>query len=163
MVLVQAAKVSDCDALARTSKLAFDHDVKYGAPGPGGPPGYDSPEWHRNAFRWGRLFKLVQDGRIVGGAIVIVKSRDWMELGRIWLVPEAQNRGLGKLALRSIEELFPWTRRWTLGTPVWNLRNQHFYGSCGYRETGRSGDEVTFEKALARKSPAKANRGGARE
>ncbi len=147
MVRVVAATVADCVTLAETSTRAFDGDVRYGADGPGGPPGYDSAAWHRQAFRWGRVFTLVVDGRVVGGAIVIVKSGTWVELGRIWLEPEAQDHGWGKAAMRGIEAEFPRARRWTLDTPTWNLRTQHFYAGCGYVEVGRTDDAVRFEKA----------------
>jgi GNAT superfamily N-acetyltransferase len=148
-VLVRAATETDCRALAETSKRAFDHDVNYGADGPGGPPGYDSVAWHRRAMSWGRVFALVEGARVVGGAIVIPKSGDWAELGRVWLVPEAQNQGWGRLAMARLEALHPDIARWTLETPVWNKRTQHFYEAFGYREVERTTDDVRYERLRA--------------
>jgi ribosomal protein S18 acetylase RimI-like enzyme len=146
MVRVESAEAADCRALAETSKWAFDHDVKYGAPGPGGPQGYDSPSWHKRAFVWGQVFRLVHEGQIVGGAIVIVHGGGHMELGRIWLEPAAQGRGWGAAAMGAIEELFPDACRWTLETPCWNLRTQGFYTTVGFRETRRTLSDVYYEK-----------------
>jgi hypothetical protein len=35
-----------------------------------------------------------------------------------------------------MENAFPKARRWTLGTPLWNLRTQHFYEQVGYVKIG---------------------------
>lgn len=144
---IRKAHLSDCGELAQTSRRAFDADVEVGAPGPGGPPGYDSPEWYQRAMGWGQVFVLADAGRPVGGAIVFLKTPNEARLGRIWLVPEAQNRGLGRLAMASLEAMFPAVSHWTLDTPVWNTRNHHFYARCGYRVAGTQGaDQLLFEK-----------------
>lgn len=128
---------------------AFKADVAVGAPRPGGPPGYASPEWHRRALGAAQVFRLVEDGTVVGGAIVWEKSATWAELARVWLVPQAQGRGVGTEVLRQLEGMFARVTRWTLDTPVWNLRNQLFYRACGYREVRRDDQEVVFEKTVA--------------
>lgn len=153
MLSLTAARPADCDALARTSRAAFDADVLVGAPGPGGPPGYDSAEWCRRALAWGRVFVIAEDGRTVGGAILIAHSADWMELGRVWLEPSVQGRGLGRAVLADLEQRAPAVRRWTLDTPAWNLRNRHFYTRCGYAEVGIDGDSVRFEKRVEAETP----------
>ena len=43
-VRIEPAEKTDAETLASICKRAFDSDVDIGAPGPGGPPGYDSPE-----------------------------------------------------------------------------------------------------------------------
>ncbi len=102
-VQVERAQVADCAALAGSSQRAFERDVELGASGPGGPPGYDSPAWHRRAFTWAHVFRIVHEGRIVGGAIVIPHAAGRMELGRIWLEPSAQGHGWGVTAMAAIE------------------------------------------------------------
>ncbi|MDH5201334.1 MAG: hypothetical protein OEW93_10630, partial [Candidatus Bathyarchaeota archaeon] len=42
-VSLAPAEEEDAEELAYICKRAFDTDVDVGAPGPGGPPGYDSP------------------------------------------------------------------------------------------------------------------------
>ena len=41
----EKATPEDAVVLTEISKRAFDNDVNYGAPGPGGPGGYDSAEF----------------------------------------------------------------------------------------------------------------------
>ncbi len=60
------------------------------------------------------------------------------EVGRIWIDPDYQNRGIGQAAMRAMFRLHPEVRLWTLGTPSWAVRNQHFYEELGFiqvRET----------------------------
>jgi hypothetical protein len=48
-----------------------------------------------------------------------------------------------------MERAFPEARRWTLGTPLWNLRTQHFYEKVGYVKIGMEGsDGVRYEKRM---------------
>lgn len=133
MLEIIAAVPLDLEALTETSRQAFDHDVNYGAPEPGGPPGYESVEFHRRALAWGRVFKLVEDGKIVGGCIVSKGGPGHFAMQRIWLVPSAQGRGLGEAVMRWLEAEFPEASRWTLDTPEWNARTQRFYEKLGYR------------------------------
>jgi ribosomal protein S18 acetylase RimI-like enzyme len=72
------------------------------------------------------------------------------ELGRIYVDPDFQNRGIGQQAVRQMFGAFPEAQEWTLGTPSWAIRNQHFYEKMGFvkvREAeidldlGRSGIE----------------------
>lgn len=149
-MLINAADAADCAGLAETSKRAFDADVNVGAPTPGGPPGYDSAEWHRAALTWGQVFTITAEETPVGGAIVCLLSPTEARLGRVWLVPEYQNRGLGREVMAGIEAMLPAVTRWTLDTPVWNTRNHHFYARCGYQVIGAEGEDgLRFEKLVA--------------
>lgn len=143
-----AATDADCDVLADTSSRAFDDDVSFGAPEVGGPPGYDSAAWHRAALGWGEVFVLYEGDLPVGGAIVVRSGVTSAQLGRIWLVPECQGRGLGAQAMAAVESRYPEVRTWCLDTPTWNLRNQHFYRRCGYVAVGETDGQVLYEKVL---------------
>lgn len=149
------AAPEDLSALARTSKLAFDNDVNYGAPGLGGPPGYDSVAWHERLPRWGaQLYKISQDGTIIGGIIVHPDPQhrpDHWHIGRIWLTPEWQNRGLGEQVMAFAESTVPSARVWVLETPLFNQRTQHFYEKLGCVRTGvEEGPmpQVLYEKRI---------------
>ena len=146
MVQVGMVQVADCLALAGSSQRALERDVELGAPGPGGLPGYDSPAWHRRAFTWAHVFRIVHEGRIVGGAIIIPHAAGRMELGRIWLEPSAQGHGWGVTAMTAIEENYPEASGWRLETPAWNLRTQRFYAKVGYRPARRTAKQILFEK-----------------
>jgi len=59
-----------------------------------------------------------------------------VEVGRAFLEPEAQNKGIGSELLAFAEYTFPKARRFVLDTPSWNLRTQHFYEKAGYIKIG---------------------------
>ena len=67
-VTIQSAEAEDAATLTDVCKRAFDSDCEIGAPGPGGPPGYDSLEWNKSAIKnqylpgsYGCIFCLYQN------------------------------------------------------------------------------------------------------
>lgn len=135
----EKAKPEDAKALALASWLAFDDDVNYGAPGKGGPPGYKSDQWQLKMTVAGDYYKILVDGRIVGGFIVRLRGYRYYELARIFIRPEFQNQGIGTRAFEFLWSEYPDVERWTLGTPAWNHRNRHFYRKVGFVEVGEDG------------------------
>lgn len=146
------ATPADAAALAEISRRTFDDDSRrFLGQEPGGPPGYDSAPWQADMMRRGKYVKILADGRLAGGLIVFRMGGDHYELGRIFIDPAFQNRGLGGQAMRWIETAFP-ARRWTLDTPTWATRNHHFYEKLGYVRVREEGDGparlVFYEKRL---------------
>lgn len=139
MSVHRRARAQDADALARVSKRAFDHDIHYGAPGPGGPPGYDSTAWQRRMMRVGDYYVIEQSGEVIGGVIVLRKEARCYEVGRIFVEPNWQNQGIGSEAFQFLWKTYPLARRWSLGTPKWNRRTRHFYRKVGFVEAGEDG------------------------
>jgi RimJ/RimL family protein N-acetyltransferase len=122
-----------------------------------GPPGFDSVAWNAEWIERTPYYKVLLDGRIVGGIIVFAMGEGHYELGRIYVDPDVQNRGVGQEAMRLMFEAFPEARKWTVGTPSWAVRNQHVYEKMGFvrvRETavdpqlGWSG--IEYEKRCIR-------------
>jgi RimJ/RimL family protein N-acetyltransferase len=147
---IRRAHKRDADTLASISKRAFDHDVHYGAPGPGGPPGYSSGPWQARMMRIGDYYKILLGEDIVGGIIVFRQGARQYELGRIFIEPEVQNKGIGTQAFEFLWQTYPLAKRWTLGTPVWNRRTRHFYAKVGFVELGEDGrGGVLFELRIA--------------
>jgi RimJ/RimL family protein N-acetyltransferase len=159
MLRFEKARPEDGKALAHISGRAFDNDVNYGAPGRGGPPGYKYEMWQIRMMARGHFYKIIMDEGvpfIIGGFIVFQNAFGDCELGRIFIDPEYQNQGIGTQAMAFMEQAFPEARRWTLGTPSWNLRTQHFYEKVGYVKIGTEGrDGIRYEKRVVRaKHPA---------
>jgi GNAT superfamily N-acetyltransferase len=154
-VQFRKAKRSDAEALARASELAFHSDVHVGAPPgpPGGPPGYNSAAWQKRMMGIGEYYTILADANIVGGMIVFRKAPREYELGRIFVTPAYQNRGIGTQAFDFLWQTYPLSKRWTLGTPQWNRRTRHFYAKVGFTEIGKDGhDGVLFERRIAAKT-----------
>ena len=127
------AATSDALTLNGISKRAFDSDISVGAPSAGGPPGYMSLSFHTKMARQGHLYKLTDEGLIVGGAVLFLKN-DILNVGRIFVAPEHFRKGYGIFIMREVEKMFPEVNEFTLDTPVWNIRTNRFYTKLGYKE-----------------------------
>ena len=139
------AGTSDALVLNAISRLAFDSDTEVGAPSAGGPPGYMSLKYHIKMAKSGHLFKLTQNGLIIGGA-VLFRNGDTLNIGRIFIDPQHFRKGYGTCMMREIEALFPDARLFTLDTPAWNTRTNAFYTGLGYSEVKRNTDFVYYSK-----------------
>ena len=144
---LQLLKASTADALSLNgiSKRAFDSDVLIGATSPGGPPGYMSVPFHTKMARQGHLYKLTDDGLIVGGAIIFLEN-DVLNVGRIFVAPEHFRKGYGLFIMQEVENMFPEVKEYTLDTPVWNVRTNSFYTKLGYKEIKRDKEFVFYSK-----------------
>jgi GNAT superfamily N-acetyltransferase len=139
------AGTSDALALNGISKRAFDSDVLVGGPSAGGPPGYMSVSFHTQMAREGHLYKLTEEGRIVGGAILFVQG-DALNVGRIFVAPEHFRKGYGSFMMQEIESMFAGVKEFTLDTPDWNTRTNSFYAKLGYTEIKRDMGSVYYSK-----------------
>ena len=156
MIRFEKARPKDAAALARISERAFHSDIHCGAPGLGGPPGYDSEQWQRKMMHVGDYYKILAGDQIVGGFIVLRKGPREYELGRIFVDPDHQNQEVGTQAMEFLWEEYPLAKRWTLDTPAWNRRTRHFYKKVGFAEVGsdpRGG--ILFEKRLPARGVAR--------
>ena len=139
------ASTADAVSLMCISKKAFDSDVEVGASSVGGPPGYATLSFHTKMTRMNCLYKLVDDYKIVGGALLFLKD-DILNVGRIFVDPEYFRKGYGIFMMQQIEESFAEVKVFTLDTPIWNIRTNAFYQKLGYVEVRRDGDFVYYEK-----------------
>ena len=139
------AGTSDALLLNAISRLAFDSDTEVGAPSAGGPPGYMSLKYHMKMAKSGHLFKLTENGLILGGAILFRRGGT-LNIGRIFIDPQHFRKGYGILMMQEIEALFPDVKVFVLDTPVWNTRTNAFYTRLGYSEVKRDGDFVYYSK-----------------
>jgi ribosomal protein S18 acetylase RimI-like enzyme len=137
--LINAYK-SDVEILTEIQIRTFVDDNKHKPPGCSleGPPGYNSLKWNAYWIEHTPYYKIVHQEQIIGGLILFGLGQQHFEVGRIWVDPELQNQGIGQAAMQKMFERHPHIRKWTLGTPSWATRNQHFYEKLGFvkiRET----------------------------
>lgn len=136
-VTLRRARTAEAAALADLSTRAFASDREAGlAPGPGGPPGYDSAAWQARMMKAGRYHAITVDGALAGGAIVFDMGGNHFELGRLFLDPAWQGQGIGRRAMALLFAAYPQAERWTLDTPVWNRRTRAFYEGLGFVAVG---------------------------
>jgi len=137
---IRSATVEDADILTTTCKRAFDSDTEFGAPGPGGPPGYDSVEWNIDKIknRYLQYYKILEGNNIIGGFIVGDRGPNYQACERIWIDPSQMRKGMGTRAFDLIWEEYPSADLWVLGTPEWNTRTNPFYQSIGFVQIGKT-------------------------
>lgn len=131
-IAFERATVADAEALVNAQIAAFHHDaVLYPGIAIGGPPGYDSVEHTRTKIGEVLGCKIVDAGQIIGGFVVFDRGQGHVHVDLIFIAPAYHNCGIGTRAMQFLEQTYPATR-WTLNTPAWAIRNQHFYEKLGY-------------------------------
>lgn len=135
-ITFERATAADAEALVRVQIAAFHHDaVLYPGVEIGGPPGYDSPEHMLKKIDNDECYKILDAGQIIGVIVVFDEDYGHFHLDLIAIDPAHQDRHIGTQAIRFIERTYQATR-WTLDTPIWATRNQHFYEKLGYVKVG---------------------------
>ncbi len=80
----------------------------------------------------GEAYRIMLDGRPVGGAIISVKGENG-ELDILFTSPREHSKGVGYAAWCEIEKLHPEVKVWGTVTPYFEQRNIHFYvNRCGF-------------------------------
>ena len=155
-VALRRARPAEAAALADLSARAFASDLELGlAPGPGGPPGYSSPDWQARMMEVGHYHAITVGGALAGGAIVFDRGGGHLELGRLFLDPAWHGQGIGQRAMALLLAAYPQAERWTLDTPVWNRRTRAFYEGLGFLAVGehrqaQGPDLVVYERRVVR-------------
>ena len=139
------ADTSDALTLNGISKRAFDNDVFVGGASAEGPPEYMSVSFHTQMARQEHLYKLTEEGLIVGGAILFLQG-NVLNIGRIFVAPEHFRKGYGSFMMQEIESMFIGVKEITLDTPDWNIRTNTFYAKLGYTEIKRDRGLVYYSK-----------------
>jgi len=136
-ITFERARAADAEALLQIQIAAFHDDSRLYPEIPlGGPPGYDSLINILGKIRDEEYYKILADGQIVGGIVVFDHGDGHCHLDLIYIDPAYHNHGIGTHAMHFIEYTFP-ANKWTLDTPSYALRNQHFYEKFGYVKIGQ--------------------------
>ncbi len=73
-------------------------------------------------------YKAVLDGRMVGGAIVVINPEEKIgHLDFLYVKHGMQGKGVGKFIWYEIEKIYPEIKVWETCTPYFEKRNIHFY------------------------------------
>lgn len=84
----------------------------------------------------GYTYKIVNNNKIIGGAVIFGNKNCIYTLGAIFIDPTFQNQGIGQQVISMIEDKFPDAKKWNLDTPYLSFRNHHFYEKMGYIKVG---------------------------
>ncbi|MDF2545003.1 MAG: hypothetical protein K0S47_4721 [Herbinix sp.] len=132
MVTIGRASVEEVTLLTEIATEAFNHDARMYLGKELGPYGYNSVEWHQKKLDETDYYKILNEDVLAGGVYVSQISDNHYQLECIYLHPKFQGCGIGSQAMRLIEKAYPSVNKWTLDTPSWNPRTNHFYPSLGY-------------------------------
>ena len=138
--------------IVKMSKESFDSDIEIGATEAGGPPEYDSIEWHEKMAEEGHLFAAFKNDIIIGCAILFqdTGNLDKMCIGRIFIDPKLFRKGYGIELMKCIEEMNPTVKIFYLDTPIWNQRTNNFYKKIGYTEVKRDDEFIYYQKIVTK-------------
>ena len=139
MITIERATREDAEELTEIQTRTFEDDNKLKPPGCSmeGPPGYNSVSWNAEWIEKTPYYKILFDGQIVGGIVVFDMGQEHYEMGRIYVDPDFQSRGMGQQAVELMFRIFPKAEKWVLGTPSWAVRNQHSYEKMGFEKLER--------------------------
>jgi hypothetical protein len=103
VVLIKAEK-EDAEVLKNSQVKAFLDDNKNKPKGinMGLPPGADSLEWNIQRIEENEVYKIVYDNAMVGGFIIFEHKKNNKTIGRVWIEPEYQNKGIGRIAFERL-------------------------------------------------------------
>lgn len=131
-VTIKESKAEEAEELVRVQIASFHSDaVFYPDVEEGGPPGYDSVDLMRRKIAEDIAYTIRADGEIAGGLILFEKGAGHLHLDVIFVAPELHSKGIGSKAMAFLAETYPGVR-WTLDTPVYAVRNHHFYEKFGF-------------------------------
>ena len=101
------------------------------------------------------LYKIFYNNSCVGAInIRMLETPGTYKLHRIYILPEFQGKGIGQVAIRQTEFLFPDAQAWFLETLEDMPLNRHVYEKLGYHFTGQTkkiNDKLTivfYEKSI---------------
>jgi GNAT superfamily N-acetyltransferase len=126
----------DVEKLSETFKRAFEEDSRIHEVDAGGPPGYDNGDFLRHWYLQDAVtaFTIAKDGRLIGGIALWINENKENFLGNVFLDPDYQNKGLGTLIWKFVEQKYPDTIKWHTDTPGFSRRNHAFYvNKCGFK------------------------------
>lgn len=131
MISIARARIEDASDLIAVKVRAFEEEkALYGF----GPPGYDSMENQIRVIRDYFYYKILDDGKIVGGISVRPEGQGRYWIGAFYVDLSCQNRGVGTAAMNLLEREFPNALKWALETPYLSVRNHHFYEKMGFEK-----------------------------
>ena len=91
-----------------------------------------SRETIEQSINSGEAYRIMQDGKPVGGVIIRVNGEHG-ELEILFVSPRVHSKGIGYAAWCMIEDMHPEVKIWETVTPYFEKRNIHFYvNRCGF-------------------------------
>lgn len=100
---------------------------------------------HSLNFKNSVAYKAVMNGKMIGGAIVVInKETLHNDLHFLYVKVGNSSKGIGKMIWDKIEKMYPETKVWETCTPYFEKRNVYFYvNKCNFYITKYEKDDVS--------------------
>ncbi|MFJ8453806.1 GNAT family N-acetyltransferase [Bacillus paramycoides] len=155
IISIEKATILDAEKLTEIMRRTFDEEAKQWLCDQDGvidyniqPPGYSSVEMTIYSIEELDYFKVILDGKIVGGIIVTISGKSYGRIDRIFVDPIHQGKGIGSQVINLIEEEFPSVRIWDLETSSRQINNHYFYKKMGFETIYETEDEYCYVKRI---------------
>lgn len=143
MIRVERAVVEDAEQILEVKKRAFAPEFElYGVI----PPGAYSLEKQRVSIAERTFYKVLYNGQLAGGICLVEQANGDLYVSGVFIDEPFQNLGIGKEAMKLVENEYGTGRTWRLETPYMSFRNHHFYESMGYSKVGEYTPEYSEDK-----------------
>ena len=128
---IELANISDADAILAIQKSAYQSEARiyndFSL-----PPLLETPSQIRVCIEKQVVLKAVNNQSIIG-SVRGYQVDDTCYIGRLVVLPEFQNRGIGKSLMMAIESHFPLVKRFELFTGHLSNRNIYLYEKLGFK------------------------------
>ena len=130
-------EAADVESFTPMMKKAFDKDTQiHLGEKEGGPDGYDNGDFLRKWYLHINCnsYAVFKNDNHIGAFAVWINQNNENFLGNIFIDPDIQDKGIGLIIWRYIEQKFPETKIWRTETPSFSRRNHNFYvNKCGFK------------------------------
>jgi ribosomal protein S18 acetylase RimI-like enzyme len=130
-VNIEKAELKDLAEILSLQKLAYISEAEicndYSI-----PPLVQTLESLKEDYKNQLILKAVIDGKIVG-SVRAYENEGTAYIGRLFVHPEYQNRGIGTQLMKSIEDEFRESQRFELFTSKKSIKNIYLYSKLGYK------------------------------
>jgi ribosomal protein S18 acetylase RimI-like enzyme len=130
-LLIETADVNDAEAILKLQRTAYQSEAKLYNDSEI-PPLIETLSQLRALFSNHIFLKATVNGKIVGSVRANIHKGS-CHIGRLFVDPECQNRGIGTQLLAEIERKYPSCRRFELFTGIKSQRNIQLYEKAGYK------------------------------
>lgn len=128
---IEKAELKDLAEILSLQKLAYISEAEicndYSI-----PPLVQTLESSKEDYKNQLILKAVIDGKIVG-SVRAYENEGTSYIGRLFVHPEYQNRGIGTQLMKSIEDEFRESQRFELFTSKKSIKNIYLYSKLGYK------------------------------
>ena len=133
---ISPARFADADEILEVQKLAFHSEAEihqnYTI-----PPLVQTIKSIQEEFSDYRFYKATMGKNIIASVKVRILENNILQIGRLVVLPDYQNRGIGKKLIRFIENTYEHVKAFELFTAEKSIRNTSFYKNLGYIIKGK--------------------------